>query len=132
MVCFLQYMLVATSCNYVNRECFEVYADLLPSSFVWQLEIFSKLNISRNVYNVCFFWQTNTFPVEDKLTTYKTIFHTYYVERYTSQKMILGYFSIHSAVRDKCNVCDDFLQYHILFMDFHILEQLGYYQYNVK
>ena len=47
-------------------------------------------------------------------------------------KMILGYFSIHSAVRDKCNVCDDFLQYHILFMDFHILEQLGYYQYNVK
>ena len=47
-------------------------------------------------------------------------------------KMILGYFSIHSAVRDKCNVCDDFLQYHILFMDFHILGQLGYYQYNVK
>ena len=97
---------------------------------VWQLETFSKLNISKNVYNVCFFWQTSAFPVDDKLTKYKTI--SILRGKIYKLKMILGYFSIHSAVRDKCNVCDDFLQYHILFMDFHILGQLGYYQYNVK
>ena len=46
-------------------------------------------------------------------TKFKTTFYTHYVERYTSQRLILKRFSILTAFRKTCNVCDDFLRYHI-------------------